>query len=326
MLPFKLISTGVAVPSNVVSSTQLDGQLGLPPGTVAAKSGIVSRRFAPSAQLQSELAALAVQDALSRAQMGPDAVDLLLSVSGVPQQALPSTAAAIAQHLALPPGTPAFDVNASCIGFMAGLQVAGSLLQAGQYRRIVLVASDMPSRGVDWEEPEASLIFGDGAACAILERGDGTTGLRAMRLETHPEGFSHCEVRAGGTRCNPRAGDEPRDYLFRMEGKSVFKLAMKTLPPLLSRVLHEAQTSISEVAAFVPHQASHLGMAHVIHRLGFPQERVVNIYPTHGNQVSASIPTALHAAHQQGLWAPGNRVLLLGTAAGFTAGAAVLDL
>lgn len=326
MIPLKLISTGIAVPSNEVRSSELDAWLGLSPGSVGSKCGMVSRRFALPTQLQSEIAAEAVNAALVRACLPACSIDLLLSVSGVPQQALPSTAAAITQHLGLARGTPAFDINASCIGFLAGLQVAASLLQSGPYRRIALVASDLPSRGLNWENPEASWIFGDGAAAAILECGDGSTGIRALRLETHPEGFTHCEVRAGGTRRNPRTGDEPNDYLFRMDGKAVFKLALKTLPPLLTRVLHEARVTLDSLAAIVPHQASHLGMTHIIKRLGFLEERVVNIYPTHGNQVSASIPTALHHAFDSGLLAPGRRALILGTAAGFTAGAAVLDL
>lgn len=319
------MSTGVAVPSESVPSYELDVKLGLTPGTVTARSGVVFRRFAAKSQLQSELAAEAVNVALARAGLAPTSIDLLLSVSGVAQQAMPSMAAAVAQHLRLAPGTPAFDINASCIGFLAGLQVAASLLQSGQYRRVALVASDLASRGVDWEAPEASLIFGDGAAAAILERGEGTTGIRVIKMETYPEGFAHCEVRAGGTRCNPRVGDHPQDYLFRMDGKAVFRLALKTLPALLTKVLSEAELTISDLAAIIPHQASHLGMAHVTKRLGFPEGKVVNIYPTHGNQVSASIPTALNHAFENGVLIPGSKALLMGTAAGFTAGVAVLE-
>lgn len=326
MLQLKIVSTGIAIPALRVTSSTLDIRLGLRQGVVEAKSGVTSRQFSAKTQLQSELAADAVNNALARAGISASSISLLLSVSGVPQQALPSMGAAISQHLQLLPGTPAFDVNASCIGFLSGLQVAASLLATGQYSRIALVASDMPSRGLDWDEPEASLIFGDGAAAVILERGDGSTGIRALQLETYPEGFAHCEVRAGGTRRNPESGDEPKDYLFRMDGKSVFKLALKTLPPLLERVMRQAESSLNSLDVIVPHQASHLGMAHVIKRLGFDESKVVNIYPTHGNQVSASIPSALHCAFVSGLARPGRRALILGTAAGFAAGAAVLDL
>jgi len=324
MLPLRIISTGMALPGQVVSSAELDVRLKLSSGAVQKKSGIVSRHFALAGEVQSELAAQAVRHALSRAGLKTGDVDLLISVAGVVEQALPNMASMVAHHLGLN-RVAAFDLNASCLGFLAGLQVAASMLASGMYRRIALVASDLASRGIDWDDPEASFIFGDGAAAVILERGT-EQGIRAFRLQTYPEGRAYCEIRAGGTRRNPRVGVEPKDFLFRMDGKAVFRLASQTMPRLLDDVLHEAGISRPQVDVVVPHQASHLGMAHLIKRLELPRERVVNIYPTHGNQVAASIPTALHHAYEQGLAAQGKCALLLGTAAGFTAGAAVMSL
>lgn len=325
-LPLKIISSGTALPAQRVSSVELDRQFSYPNGTVFRRCGIIERRFAPPSVLQSELAAAAVTDALANGGLSSQSIDLLLSVSGVPQQALPSTAAAIAGHLSLPPGTLAFDVNSSCLGFMAGLHVAAGLLSSGLYQRIAVVASDLASRGVDWSEPEASLIFGDGAAAVIVEKGSGRQGFHSFFMETHPEGFAHCEIRAGGTRRNPREGVDAKDFLFRMDGRSVFKLASRVMPPLLDKALTAAGVKLEDIDVIVPHQASHLGMAHLTKRLNLCEDKLVNIYPTHGNQVSASMPTALHHAFETGLAAPGKRLLMLGTAAGFTAGAAVLEL
>lgn len=324
MLPLRIISTGMALPEQVVSSAELDVRLKLSSGAVQKKSGIVSRHFAQAGELQSEFAAQAVRRALSRAGLKVGDLDLLISVAGVVEQALPNMANMVAHHLGVK-GLAAFDLNASCLGFLAGLQVAASMLASGMYHRIALVASDLASRGVDWDDPEASFIFGDGAAAVILERG-AEQGIRAFRLQTYPEGRTYCEIRAGGTRRNPRVGVEPKDFLFRMDGKAVFRLASQTMPRLLDDVLYEAGISRQQLDVVVPHQASHLGMAHLIKRLDLSKERVVNIYPTHGNQVAASIPTALHYAYDQGLAKPGKSALLLGTAAGFTAGAAVLTL
>jgi len=324
-LPLHIVASGKALPDQIITSAELDKSLGYECGTVQRRSGVIERRFALNSFLQSELAANAILDALGNSEIQMKNIDLLLSVSGVSEQALPSTASAIARRLNLAPGTPAFDINASCLGFMAALQVAASLLAVGVYQRIVVVASDLPSRGVDWDRPEASLIFGDGAAAVIVEKGTGQ-GFHSFHLETYPEGFSHCEVRAGGTRRNPRVGAEAKDYLFRMDGKSVFKLASRVVPALLDRALVSAGIKLSDIDTIVPHQASHLSMIHLVKRLGLCKQKVVNIFPTHGNQVSASMPTALHHAFQTGQAAPGKRILLLGTAAGFTAGAAILEL
>jgi len=324
MLSLRIISTGKALPAQVVTAQSIDEQQGFATGFTYQKGGVLTRCFATNDETQSGLAAQALLDALLRANLTIGSIDLLISACGVQEQALPSTACAIAAAAGLSPGTPAFDVNASCLSFMAALRVASGLL--GSYKRIAIVSADLASRGINWTEPEASLIFGDGAAAVILEQGDGSTGIESFVLQTYPEGREYCEIRAGGTRHNPRVGVEPEDFLFRMDGKAVFRAAAQVMPSVMETLLTQAGIELVDIDCVVPHQASHLGMAHVTKKLGLPTERVVNIYETHGNQVAASMPTALHEAFQSGLAAPGKRVLLLGTAAGLTVGGAVLKL
>lgn len=326
MIPVRLISTGKALPSQAITAQALDLSMGKRLGYTLDKSGVRVRHLASSNETQSQLGAAALKDALCNASLHASSIDLLISACGVPQQALPSTACFIAQDAGLQRGTPAFDVNASCLSFMAGLRVAAALLATGGYRRIALVSSDLASRGVDWDEPEASLIFGDGAASVILEPGQTHQGISAFKLETYPEGRSYCEIRAGGTQRNPRAGVEAHDFLFKMDGKAVFKLAAKVVPPFLTALMDQSQSDISSVDVVVPHQASHLAMAHMSKKLGLDASKIINIYETHGNQVAASIPTALHEAVITGRAKPGNRILMVGTAAGLTVGGLVLDL
>ena len=325
-LPLKLLCTGKAVPPGIVSSSELDRRLGLAAGTVFDRSGVVQRHYAGAAQSQSALAADALRDAFARGDVDPGSIDLLLSAAAVPEQALPSTAARILDELELGAGTPGFDVDASCIGFLAALQVAAALLHAGAYRRIAIVASDLASRGLDFADPESSLILGDGAAAAIVERGDGRAGIRAARLQTWPEGKALCEIRAGGTRLTPDTGAVAADFKFRMNGKGVFRLASQVIEPFLDGLFREAGLAREDVDVIVPHQASHLAMKHVRKRLGLREDRVVDIYATHGNQVAASMPTALHEAATTGRLRPGAHALLLGSAAGLTIGGLVLAL
>lgn len=325
MLPVRILATGKALPSLAVTADSLDSSHGFPAGFTLQKGGVVLRHFASNEESQSGLAAQAVEDALARADVSSSSIDLLIAACGVQEQALPSTASAIATHLRLAAGVPAFDVNASCLSFLTALHVAANLLQGSAYKRIAVVSADLPSRGINWADPEASLIFGDGAAAAIVERGT-TTGIASYLLRTYPEGHDYCEVRAGGTRRNPRVGVDPEDFLFRMNGRATFRMASELLPGLLEDLLEQANVTLADIDCVVPHQASHLGMAHVARKLGVAGCRLVNIYPSHGNQVAASLPTALHEAFEQGLAGPGKRVLLLGTAAGLTMGGMVLEL
>lgn len=323
-LPVSIVSSGKALPGRKVTSSELDARLSKSPGWVRKRSGI-DHRFHANDEHQSAVAAQALNDALALGGIAADSIDLLICASGVQEQQLPSTAALVLDCARLRAGTPGFDVNASCISFPVALHLAASLLNTSAYRRIAIVASDLASRGIDWSNAETSLIFGDGAAAVIVERGDGSTGIEAYRLQTYPEGKAYCEIRAGTSR-TPRLGAQPADFLFQMDGKRVFRLASSVMEGLLSELLGEAGLSLGDIDAVVPHQASHLGMRHLAERLRIPASQIVDIYATHGNQVAASIPTALHEAFVTGRAQRGQRLMLIGTAAGVSVGGMILTV
>ncbi|CAI1794325.1 3-oxoacyl-[acyl-carrier-protein] synthase III C-terminal domain-containing protein [Serratia proteamaculans] len=324
LLPLKVIATGAALPPNRVDSSTLDSLLRKPPGYVEKRSGISYRFHAADDASQAELAVAALQDAITRGRLEAQSIDLLISASAISVQALPCTAAHILKVAGLAPGTAGFDINSSCVSFISAMQVAAGLLNAGTYRRIAIVSADLASRGIDWDHEESSLIFGDGAACAIVERGDGTSGILASLVETYPEGSELCEIRAGGTRRNPRAGMNNSDFLFHMQGKKLFRQASALIEDYLARLLAASGLTLAQIATVVPHQASHLSLEHMRKRLHVSAEVLVDIYRYHGNQVAASIPTALHAAVTSGRFNPGKPVMLIGTAAGLSLAGMVL--
>lgn len=318
VLPLKIISTGMALPPRCVESSALDARLGKKPGYVEKRSGIVHRFHADDDASQAELAAAALDDALDRVAIDPASIDLLIFASAIPVQALPYSAIHVLKASRLPAGTAGFDINASCVSFIQALHVAAGLLNGGAYRRIAIVSADIASRGIDWSHEESSLIFGDGAACAIVERGDGSSGILASLLETYPEGSEYCEIRAGGTRRNPRAGVSDSDFLFHMDGKQVFRQASALIDGFFARLLHKSGLSLAEIATVVPHQASHLSLQHMRRRLKVSPKVLIDIYRHRGNQVAASIPCALHEAFTTGRFNPGQPAMLIGTAAGLT--------
>lgn len=324
LLPLKIIATGTALPPKCVESAALDRQLNKPTGYVEKRSGITHRFHASNDASQAELAAAAIDDALLRHSVASDSIDLLISASAIAVQALPFSAAHILKVAKLPAGIASFDINTSCVSFITALQVAAGLLNCGVYQRIAIVSADIASRGIDWNDEESSLIFGDGAACAIVERGDGQSGILSYLMETYPQGSELCEIRAGGTRCNPRSGINDSDFLFRMQGKKLFRQASALMGSFLNRLLSAGGLSLAQVNTVVPHQASHLSLEHMRKRLGVKPEALVDIYRYRGNQVAASIPSALHEAAINGKLGSGQRVMLIGTAAGLTLGGMVL--
>lgn len=322
--PMRIAATGIALPEQRITSTELDIRLGKPQGYVEKRSGVAWRYHASDSASQAELAAAALHDALERHQIPPDSIDLLICASAIAVQALPYSAVHILKASRLAPGTPGFDVNSSCVSFIAALQVAAGLLQGGAYRRIAIVSADLASRGIDWQHEESSFIFGDGAACAIVEAGDGRSGILGCLTEVYPEGSALCEIRAGGTRKNPRAGMENSDFLFHMQGKPLFRLASSLIEGYFQRLLQHCRLTLDDIATVVPHQASHLSLEHMRQRLHVPTEKLVDIYRHHGNQVAASIPMALHHAFCDGRVHAGQPLLLIGTAAGLTLSGMVL--
>lgn len=314
----KIISTGIALPPTRITSSSLDIRFGKPQGYVEKRSGIVWRYHAEHDASQAELAAQALHHALDAASLSPSSIDLLICASAIAIQALPCSATHILKAAGMPAGTAGFDINSSCVSFISALEVAAGLLNTGAYRRIAIVSADIASRGIDWTHEESSLIFGDGAACVIVERGDGATGILASLIEMYPDGSELCEIRAGGTRRNPRAGITDSDFLFHMQGKPLFRYASSLIDDYFARLLTKSGVSLAEIATVVPHQASHLSLEHMRKRLRVPESTLIDIYRHYGNQVAASIPTALHEASVSGRLVAGKPAMLIGTAAGLT--------
>lgn len=326
----RVLGTGLGTVDGIVTSEELDRQLGLPPGSVRAKTGVRRRHVEcrPAAVAGAE----AARAALAAAGLGLNDIDCLVAASGTPDQAMPSNAALLHHELGLSArGIPAFDVGASCLGFLMALDVVASLLASGRYRRVLVVASDIASCGLDWSKLESSGIFGDGAAAAVVDAGSvppqaGGAGVLAASFLTLSEAVHACEIPGGGSRHHPSRIDRPFAPLaqFQMDGPAIFRLAGERLVPFVSALLAQAGLTLADVALVVPHQASGHALAFMRRRLRLRDSQVVDIFADRGNQVAASLPTALHDAITTGRLSRGATALLLGTGAGVQMGGLVL--
>ena len=324
--PVRILGTGGYLPVERVTSAALDERHGRAAGSSAARSGVEARHYAGPGETSSMMAARALGQALEASGLAGADLDLILATSVVPEQPMPTNAVLVQRALGLEEsGIPCFDINASCLGFLHALEMATLGIAAGRYRRVGIVASEVASKGLDASDLETSSLFGDGAAAAVLGPASGGGSIDALRCATYSRGAYLCQMAAGGSRYNvvtppPR----PQDYLFQMDGRAVFRMAAERLPRFLSEVLAEAACTPGEIDVVIPHQASGLGMRYLRERLGFPASKIVDILAERGNQVSASMPSALHEAVSRGRLLRGQRALLLGTAAGLTLGAAVV--
>jgi 3-oxoacyl-[acyl-carrier-protein] synthase-3 len=245
------------------------------------------------------------------------------------EQAIPCSAALLHARLGLQgSGLAAFDINATCLSFIAALDLAACAIAAGRYRRVLIVSSEIASVGLNGEDMDTAPLFGDGAAALVLgaDSGDSGSQLLAAHLETYSEGIAHCRVRAGGTRLRLEHGIDAlrAGSLFEMNGRATYRLAAAKLPGFLQRLLHKAGVDLEQLQRIVPHQASAKALRHLQVALRLAPGTLVNVIGERGNQMAASIPSALHHAITTGRIVRGDLIGLVGSGAGLAFGGAVL--
>ena len=322
--PLTILGSGHAVPKTCVPSETLDAREGLTRGWLYRHSG-VRTRYVCHDEDQVDLAVAAARKALDDAGVAPAELSAILFGAAVAYQSIPATAPLIQARLGVPDGAcMAFDVNSTCLSFVTALDIASRVAGGG---KVLVVAAEVASRGLPWKsDPGTAALFGDGAG-AVVVSASGEGGILASRMETYPSAYDACALGAGGTRYDYHADRDgfDRHSLFHMDGEALFKLTIRHFEPFLDRLLAEAGWRHDEVELVVPHQASPGALHHLARRCGFAADRVVDIVRDYGNQIAASLPTALDVARRTRDCA-GRRTLLLGTSAGVSFGGMAIIL
>lgn len=323
----KIIATGKYLPEKIVFSNELDLELGLKEGWTYKKSGIVSRRYVAD-ETNSSMGAIAIKRALDQAGLTFRDIDALIYTSGSIEQAIPSTASLIQEQLGeLESGVPCFDINSTCLSFVTGLDHLSYAIHFGRYNRVVFVASEIASIALDYEKPESSVLFGDGAVAVVVEKSEDSSKILASRMETYSKGAHQSEILAGGTKIHPRTYSEStkRNFVFQMDGRAIFRLSSRLIEGFMERFLGEGNLQMSDIDFVIPHQASGMAMRIMREKLGIPAEKFMDIIEDHGNMIAASIPCALHEAIERGRIKRGDKVMLIGTSAGLSLGGLVFE-
>jgi 3-oxoacyl-[acyl-carrier-protein] synthase III len=318
-LRVKVASTGFYAPPRVETAAELAPRIGTSEEWIVARAGVRERRI--SDEPVEVMAAHAARAALGSGE----APDLIVNASVSARQLIPDTSVYIQDELGLE-RVPSYSIQASCLSFLVALHNAAALVAAGAYRRVLVVSAERGSLGRNLAEPESAALLGDGAAAAVLEPTpkDEASELVGWRMSTWPKGAALTEVRGRGQRLDPSdPATRPEDNLFTMDGPGVYRMALRHVRPLAQALLKDHALTPADVDWVVPHQASGPGLD-MLPRLGFPAERTVNIVGQFGNCVAASIPMALAHLAASGRVKRGQRVLLLGTGAGFSVAGALL--
>ena len=313
-----ILGLGSAVPDNIVDNKALSQNMDTSDEWIRTRTGISARRIAEQNQSTSDLACEAARKAIESAGISSDLLDLVIIATITPDMAFPSTACQVQHKLGL--GKVAcFDLEAACSGFLYALDVADAMISSGRYRHALVVGAEKMSSIMDWDDRTTCVLFGDGAGAAVLgASGDGTK-LIGFQCGADGANPSLLYQPAGGSKLPASSKTvENREHFLRMNGREIFKSAVRVMEMAARQLLSAHSIDPSEVDHFIPHQANVRIVESLANRLDVPIEKFFCNLENYGNTSAASIPLALDEAFRAGVFKSGELGLLVAFGAGLT--------
>lgn len=282
-------------------------------------TGITERRYAADDETATDLAAIAVQHALTQAGMKASEIDGIIMATIIPDQPVPSAASALARRLGIPRAL-AFDLNAACSGWLYALEVGRTFIRCGTAKNMIVVTAELLSRITNPQDHETAFLFGDGAGAAILTNGSGGHRLHRMGLSGDADQFDAIQ-RPGGGALMPwpeSEGGDMKHFYLQMNGTSVFKHAVVGFAEQIEQTLARENLKPDDISWIVPHQANARILTAVSKRVGIPYDKFVVTIGKYGNTSAASVSMALGWAAEEGIFTDGDRIIFCSVGAGLT--------
>ena len=313
-----IISMGSALPEKVLTNADLAKMVDTDDAWIRTMTGISERRMADDSEAASDYALKAGRIALERADLEPKDIDLIIVATVTGDMPFPATAS-IVQHAFGVFGTPAFDLGAGCSGWVYSLAVAKAFVATGVYDRVLVIGVDLLTKVTNWTDRSTCILFGDGAGAGIVASVEDGVGLLDFDLGSDGSGAELLKISAGGSRnpCTHEDIDAQRNKIS-MEGREVFKFAVKIQGESTERVLAKCGMTTKDVDLVVPHQANIRVIDSAAKRLGLEPDKFYQNLHRYGNTSAASIPIALDEAVQEGKIKKNDTVVAVGFGAGLT--------
>jgi 3-oxoacyl-[acyl-carrier-protein] synthase III len=312
---------GASLPKRVVTNRDLEDMVETSDEWIVQRTGIRQRYIAGEGETTASLGAAAAEQALARAGLTAQDIDLIICATSTPDNTFPATAVNIQNRLGMSHGF-AFDVQAVCSGFVYAMATADLYIRGGMAKRVLVIGAETFSRILDWNDRTTCVLFGDGAGAIVLEgqEGEGTLADRGILTSNLRSDGAHREKLYvdGGPSTTGTVGH------LRMEGREVFKHAVGMITDVIEAAFSATGTTAADIDWLVPHQANKRIIDGSAKKLGIPDEKVVITVDQHGNTSAASIPLALAVAAGDGRIKPGDLVMLEAMGGGFTWGAVLL--
>lgn len=309
----KLRGLGRCVPAQSVTNDDLAKTVDTSDAWITARTGIRSRRRCTE-ETHTELCVTAARRALAQAGITPADIGACIVATVSADTIVPSAACMLQRDLGMPEDTPCFDLNAACTGFIYALHTMECLLNAAPRKFGLVVGAEALSRVVDWTDRGTCILFGDGAAAAVVECREGWPSISAVMGSRGDDEL----LRLPGIETGERG-------FISMEGTKVFKFAVEAVPACMDAVLKKTGKTVEDVDFFVFHQANARIIDLAVRKYHIPPEKYYKNISEYGNTAAASIPLVLSELQDQGRIGPGSRMLVVGFGGGLTWGSALIE-
>ncbi|ROQ89047.1 3-oxoacyl-[acyl-carrier-protein] synthase-3 [Streptomyces sp. 2132.2] len=317
---------GGRLPERVVTNAELEERLETTDAWITEFIGVRTRRWSAPEEWSSDLGAAALLDACERAGVSPETVDLVICGTYTPDNLIPATAVAIMGKAGIQ-DVPGFDVNTGgCPGGTWALDVGAKYVASGAYRRVAVVLADVSTKTFDPQDRTVGVIFGDGAACYLLEPVEAGKGVTSALLRSDPTAYTTAYVKrekrtwADGTPKQSAFGDN----FAHMHGRGVRDFALDRIPGFVEELVKTHDLAVEDIDLIVFHQANY----HLIHllmeKLGLPADRTMTNVQKYGNTSGAGVPLVLREAMDEGRLRPGANVVIVSFGAGMSHGGTLI--
>lgn len=331
----RILGIGGYVPPNVVTNHDLEKIMDTSDKWIRERTGIEQRHWVKpgSGETGATMGAAAGRQALERAGLEPEDLDMIIYGTLSPDVTFPGNAVFLQHELGLSKkGIPALDIRQQCTGFIYGMAIADTFIRSGQYKNILLVGGEIHSTGLDQSTPgrDVTVLFGDGAGAAVIGPAvDDTSVVLSTHLHADGSNAEILWVEKPGSRYHPRVTHEDiedRTVYPKMQGRKVFKHAVTRMPQAVMEGMMANDLKLEDIDIVIPHQANLRINQYMAKMMGLPEDKMHNNIQKLGNTTAASIPLCLNDAIELGKVKTGDLVVLVAFGAGLTWGSVFLRL
>lgn len=318
---------GAYAPSRVVSNDDLSKIVETNDEWIVERTGIKERRISEGEDT-SNIAVKAANQALERANLTGEDIDLIIVATITPDKFTPSVACLVQKEIQAE-NAMAFDVSAACSGFIFGLQVAYSMMKVTEnFKNALVIGVETLSKIMNWEDRSTCVLFGDGGGAVVLSKEEGNGRIKDFYSKSIGKKGDCLVVEAMPVK-NPFIKDKDNDTNYQkisMNGGEVFKFATKVIVESIQKILEKSSLTIDDIDYIVPHQANLRIIDYAARKLKVNNSKFYTNLERYGNTSSASIPLALNEMYEKNLLKKGHKIILVGFGGGLTYGAVLIEL